>query len=357
MLVSLKALRKHPVVDLVLTLVVAIAIAYGVQAWIVKPYRIPSESMVDTCRIGDRVLAARFLYRFKDPERGDIIVFHPNGKGSDAFLTDSVADAVFVKRLIGMPGEWIGRGRPRADLQGARNGNGCRARSRRAVRVVRRRTNFGPFKIPAGKLLDDGRQPRRLRRLAHLGHDHEGSDDRARVHDLLAAHAARLLLAGGARRRRGGATISRMAFASEPGVDLYWLPLGAGGHSVRLNGRVFEAVAALLARRPRCDLYHSALVVRPAETSYVIEMAPVRDGRGAARGVVGEGAVGSRWAGRFRIFRYEIRRWPGGVIPDVDEAVGSPQRLSIRPGAGAAHARARRGRPDAGLGPRRARRR
>jgi hypothetical protein len=100
---------------------------------------------------------------------------------------------------------------------------------------------------------------------------------------------------------------------------------------VRLNGRVFEAVAALLARRPRCDLYHSALVVRPAETSYVIEMAPVRDGRGAERGVVGEGAVGSRWAGRFRIFRYEIRRWPGGVIPDVDEAVGSPQRLTSDP--------------------------
>jgi hypothetical protein len=45
-------------------------------------------------------------------------------------------------------------------------------------------------------------------------------------------------------------------------VDLYWLPLGAGGHSVRLNGRVFEAVAARLGRRPACDLYHSALVVR-----------------------------------------------------------------------------------------------
>jgi hypothetical protein len=40
------------------------------------------------------------------------------------------------------------------------------------------------------------------------------------------------------------------------GVDLYWLPLGAGGHSVRLNGRVYEAVAARLARRPACDLYH-----------------------------------------------------------------------------------------------------
>ncbi|MFN0280832.1 MAG: hypothetical protein ACKVZ6_02540 [Kineosporiaceae bacterium] len=114
-------------------------------------------------------------------------------------------------------------------------------------------------------------------------------------------------------------------------VDLYWLPLGAGGHSVRLNGRVFEAVAARLDRRRPCDLYHSALTVRVPEGSFVIEMAPIRDRDGAARGVVAEGAVGSRWARRLRIFRYEVRRWPGGVIPDVEEAVDSPQRLTGDP--------------------------
>jgi hypothetical protein len=111
-------------------------------------------------------------------------------------------------------------------------------------------------------------------------------------------------------------------------VDLFWLPLGAGGHSVRLNGRVFEAVAARAARRPVCDLYHSALEVRVAAGRFVIEQAPVRDARGERRGVVAEGPVGIRWAGRFRIFRYEIRRWRDGRIPDVDEAVGSPQRLT-----------------------------
>ncbi len=116
--------------------------------------------------------------------------------------------------------------------------------------------------------------------------------------------------------------------ANEPGVDLYWLPLGAGGHSVRLNGRVFEAVAARLDRRPACDLYHSALVVRTPEGRFVIEMAPVPDGNGAERGVVAEGAVGSRWARRLRIFRYEVRRWRDGIIPDVAEAVESPRRLS-----------------------------
>jgi hypothetical protein len=111
-------------------------------------------------------------------------------------------------------------------------------------------------------------------------------------------------------------------------VDLYWLPLGAGGHFVRLNGRAFEAVAARAGRRPVCDLYHSALEVRVATARFVVEMTPVRDARGEQRGVVAEGPVGTRWAGRFRVFRYEIRRSLDGHIPDIDEAVGSPRRLT-----------------------------
>ena len=122
-----------------------------------------------------------------------------------------------------------------------------------------------------------------------------------------------------------------MTTESEPGVDLYWLPLGAGGHSVRLNGRVFEAVAARLQRRSPCDLYHSALVVRVPEGRFVIEQAPIRDSNGGERGVVAHGAVGSRRAGRFRIFRYEVRCWRDGVIPDIGEAVESPQQLTGDP--------------------------
>jgi hypothetical protein len=113
-----------------------------------------------------------------------------------------------------------------------------------------------------------------------------------------------------------------------PSVDLYWLPLGAGGHSVRLNGRVFEAVVARVEKRPAKDLYHSALIVNVPEGEFVIEQAPVVSGNGAMRGVVAEGAVGTRWARSLRIFRYEIRRWRGGVIPDAGEAVDSPQRLT-----------------------------
>jgi hypothetical protein len=116
--------------------------------------------------------------------------------------------------------------------------------------------------------------------------------------------------------------------ATGSAVDLYWLPLGAGGHSVRLNGRVFEAVAAQIERRDRCDLYHSALEVHVPHARYVIEQAPIRPGDGAERGVVAEGAVGARAAARLKLFRYEIRCWRDGVIPDIDEAVDSPQRLT-----------------------------
>jgi hypothetical protein len=116
-----------------------------------------------------------------------------------------------------------------------------------------------------------------------------------------------------------------------PSVDLYWLPLGAGGRFVRLNGRIFEAVIARLEKRQTKDLYHSALVVRVPEGEFVIEQAPIRDGDGALRGVVAEGTVGSRWARPLRMFRYEIRCWRNGVIPDVDEAVDSPQRLTDNP--------------------------
>jgi hypothetical protein len=111
-------------------------------------------------------------------------------------------------------------------------------------------------------------------------------------------------------------------------VDLFWLPLGAGGHFVRLNGRIYEALMARLQRRSARDLYHSALQVELPEGTFVIEQAPIHDWSGEQRGVVAEGAVGSRLAGRFRIFRYEIRVWLDGRIPDVAESVESPMRLS-----------------------------
>jgi hypothetical protein len=115
---------------------------------------------------------------------------------------------------------------------------------------------------------------------------------------------------------------------SPVGVDLYWIPLGAGGNFVRLNGKVYERIVALFQRRKPLDLYHAALQVYVPEGRFVIEQAPIPDGSGRSRGVVSEGPVGSRWAGRFRIFRYEVRCWLDGDIPDLYAAVDSPLHLT-----------------------------
>ena len=114
-------------------------------------------------------------------------------------------------------------------------------------------------------------------------------------------------------------------------VDLYWLPLGAGGRFVRLNGKVYEALVAARERRSRADLYHSALIVTMPDARFAIESAPIGDGDPAARGAVSWGAVGHRALGRFRVFRYELRCSRDGFIPDLGEAVDSPRRLTADP--------------------------
>ena len=114
-------------------------------------------------------------------------------------------------------------------------------------------------------------------------------------------------------------------------ADLYWIPLGAGGHSVRFNGRVYEALKAARQHRRRYDLYHAALMVDLEDDRYTIEIAPSPDADEASRGVVATGAVGSRHIGWMRLFRYEVRCWRGGSIPDLGEAVGGPHRLTTDP--------------------------
>ena len=119
---------------------------------------------------------------------------------------------------------------------------------------------------------------------------------------------------------------------AEVSVELYWLPLGAGGWFVRLNGRIWEAMHALWEHRRPLDLYHTALVVRVPEGRYVVEDCwPIPDADRPARGVLVEGPVGSRRLGRWRTFRYEVRCWPDGIIADANEAVASPQLLTNDP--------------------------
>ena len=113
-------------------------------------------------------------------------------------------------------------------------------------------------------------------------------------------------------------------------VDLHWIPLGAGAHVVRLSGRLYEALAALVQRRPRRDLFHAALEITVPEGRFVIEMVPGLDVDRAGVGAA-EGPVGMRWLGRFRLFRYVVRCERDGVIPDVHEAIESPVLVSGDP--------------------------
>jgi hypothetical protein len=91
---------------------------------------------------------------------------------------------------------------------------------------------------------------------------------------------------------------------------------------------VYEALAARHERREACDLYHSALEVNLGTDRFVIEMTPAWGSTQADRGVTSHGPVGLPWLGHSRFFRYEVRRWRSGCIPDVSAAVASPQRMS-----------------------------
>jgi hypothetical protein len=112
-------------------------------------------------------------------------------------------------------------------------------------------------------------------------------------------------------------------------LELYWIPLGVGTRVVRASGLCYEAAVAWAQRRPREALYHSALVATDESGACVIEMTPSPDKWGRRdRGVVAEGPVGVRLAGRLRVLRYEIRRWRGGAITDITYAVSSPVRVT-----------------------------
>jgi signal peptidase I len=106
--------------ELVLIVVVALGLALGIQAFLVKPYRIPSGSMLNTLSIGQRVLVNRIGERFTHPSVGDIVVFHPpdgaeqdNTCGGGQPPAGEVCDKPtaqessvnFIKRVVAGPGD------------------------------------------------------------------------------------------------------------------------------------------------------------------------------------------------------------------------------------------------------------
>jgi signal peptidase I len=142
--------RRHmnPVLELVMILVAALGLWYVTDHWIVKPYRIPSASMEPTLESGDRVLVNRFIYRFHDPRRGDIVVFHPPGRGGQAIDGASTeASVYFIKRVVGLPGETI-EGRSGHVLICTAPNVGCHILQEPYLRQKAAPSNFGPVVIP-----------------------------------------------------------------------------------------------------------------------------------------------------------------------------------------------------------------
>jgi signal peptidase I len=108
-------------VEWVVLIVVVVGLVFGLQAWIVKPYRIPSGSMEPTLEIGQRVLVNRFVYHFTDPSIGDIVVFHPPvgaEEGPECGAPHPAQQAcdksrpeesgeTFIKRIVAGPGDTL----------------------------------------------------------------------------------------------------------------------------------------------------------------------------------------------------------------------------------------------------------
>lgn len=108
------------IIELVTIVAVALGLALAIQAFIVKPFRIPSGSMEPTLTIGQRVLVDRVSQHFTSFHRGDIVVFKPP-KGADLVEqcgvpvdtsveacpkpTPQKSDTNFIKRIIGLPGD------------------------------------------------------------------------------------------------------------------------------------------------------------------------------------------------------------------------------------------------------------
>ena len=104
--------RTRIALDWILTIAGAVGIVIAIKFYVVNPYRIPSSSMEPTlhcakpgmgceARFSDRVLADRFIYHFRDPKRGEIVVFNTPTRAKQL----CGAGGVFVKRIIGLPGD------------------------------------------------------------------------------------------------------------------------------------------------------------------------------------------------------------------------------------------------------------
>lgn len=120
-------------VEFVVILAISFVLVFGVvRPYIVEAFYIPSESMVPTLMVGDRVLVNKFIYRFTEPQRGDIVVFKSvEGGGED-----------LIKRVVGIPGDRI------AVRDGRLYVNGEPRREPYVNRKFPDHSFFGPKRVP-----------------------------------------------------------------------------------------------------------------------------------------------------------------------------------------------------------------
>jgi signal peptidase I len=152
------------IVELVVIIAIALGLAVGIQAYVVKPYRIPSGSMEPTLAIGQRVLVNRIGMDFSDPHVGEIAVFHPprdagqqicgpvahqvhDGGEACAAPEPYKSEVNFIKRIVGGPGDVI------SIVEGRVIRNGVREKDSyiRPCRAQAPECNFPtPIKVPPG---------------------------------------------------------------------------------------------------------------------------------------------------------------------------------------------------------------
>jgi signal peptidase I len=159
--------------EIIVTIVAALVLAYGVQGYVIKPFRIPSGSMENTLRCTDRVLVDRVSYHFSKPQRKDVVVFHPpaqigkSGKADTSVVAgDGVsvgrdkqgkrvqvaADVNYIKRIIGLPGDTVQVKHHHAFVNGkALDEPYLHPLPKDAAETSE--SEFGPYEVPANSYL------------------------------------------------------------------------------------------------------------------------------------------------------------------------------------------------------------
>ena len=99
---SLEQQEENVVVEIVKTLVTAAILAFGIRTFVAEARYIPSESMQPTLEINDRLIVEKISYRFRTPQRGDVVVFRPTEE-----LKNQGYNEAFIKRVIGLPGDTV----------------------------------------------------------------------------------------------------------------------------------------------------------------------------------------------------------------------------------------------------------